>query len=153
MFAQCFRNKRIADFLSIVAFRPIDEVDALATRQTSCQRSRPSTNPAIEVGKLADIVIWKPAFFGVKPETILKGGFISWANMGDPNASIPTPQPTMYRPQFGAFGKAIAATSVTFVSQASLDAGSLDELGLSKRLVAVKGCRSVTKSDLPFNLI
>ncbi len=106
---------------------------------------------SIEVGKLADIVIWKPAFFGVKPETILKGGLIAWANMGDPNASIPTPQPTMYRPQFGAFGKAIAATSVTFVSAASLEAGTLDELGLTKRLVAVKNCRSVTKSDLPFN--
>jgi urease subunit alpha len=106
---------------------------------------------SIEVGKLADIVIWKPAFFGVKPETILKGGFIAWANMGDPNASIPTPQPTMYRPQFGAFGRAIAATSVTFVSAASLESGSLDELGLSKRLIAVKGCRTVTKKDLPFN--
>ncbi len=106
---------------------------------------------SIEVGKLADIVIWKPAFFGVKPETILKGGLIAWANMGDPNASIPTPQPTMYRPQFGAFGKAIAATSVTFVSAASLEAGTLDELGLTKRLVAVKNCRSVTKRDLPFN--
>jgi urease subunit alpha len=106
---------------------------------------------SIEVGKLADIVIWKPAFFGVKPETILKGGLIAWANMGDPNASIPTPQPTMYRPQFGGFGKAIAATSVTFVSAAALDSGALDELGLTKRLVAVKNCRSVTKSDLPFN--
>ncbi|MES2476337.1 MAG: urease subunit alpha [Verrucomicrobiota bacterium] len=106
---------------------------------------------SIEVGKLADLVIWKPAFFGVKPETILKGGLIAWANMGDPNASIPTPQPTMYRPQFGGFGKAIAATSVTFVSAASLESGSLTELGLTKRLVAVKGCRTITKSDLPFN--
>lgn len=106
---------------------------------------------SIEPGKLADLVIWKPAFFGVKPETILKGGLISWANMGDPNASIPTPQPTMYRPQFGAFGKAIAATSVTFVSAASLESGNLDSLGLTKRLVAVKNCRSITKRDLPFN--
>ena len=106
---------------------------------------------SIEVGKLADLVIWKPAFFGVKPETILKGGLIAWANMGDPNASIPTPQPTMYRPQFGAFGKAIAATSVTFVSAASLESGALDDLGLTKRLVAVKNCRSITKRDLPFN--
>jgi urease subunit alpha len=106
---------------------------------------------SIEVGKLADLVIWKPAFFGVKPETILKGGLIAWANMGDPNASIPTPQPTMYRPQFGAFGKAVAATSVTFVSQVSLDSGSLAMLGLKKRLVAVQGCRTVTKADLPFN--
>ena len=106
---------------------------------------------SIEVGKLADLVIWKPAFFGVKPETILKGGFIAWANMGDPNASIPTPQPTMYRPQFGAFGRAIASTSVTFVSAASLESGGLDELGLTKRLVAVKNCRDISKSDLPFN--
>jgi urease subunit alpha len=106
---------------------------------------------SIEVGKLADIVIWKPAFFGVKPETILKGGLIAWANMGDPNASIPTPQPTFYRPQFGAHGKAIAATSVTFVSAASLESGALETLGLQKRLIAVKNCRSVTKADLPFN--
>jgi urease subunit alpha len=103
------------------------------------------------VGKLADIVLWKPAFFGVKPATVLKGGRIARANMGDPNASIPTPQPTIYRPQFGAFGKAIAATSVTFVSAASLESGAPDELGLSKRLVTVRNCRSVTKHDLPSN--
>ena len=106
---------------------------------------------SIEIGKLADLVLWKPAFFGVKPETVMKSGFIAWANMGDPNASIPTPQPMMYRPQFGAFGKTIASTSVTFVSQASLESGDLDQLDLKKRLVAVKGCRSVTKADLPFN--
>jgi urease subunit alpha len=106
---------------------------------------------SIEVGKLADLVIWKPAFFGVKPETILKGGLIAWANMGDPNASIPTPQPMMYRPQFGGFGRAVQSTSLTFVSQAALDSGSLADLGLQKRLVAVKGCRSITKADLPFN--
>jgi len=106
---------------------------------------------SIEVGKLADLVVWKPAFFGVKPETILKGGLIAWANMGDPNASIPTPQPMMYRPQFGAFGKAIASTSVTFVSAASLEGDGLDHLQLKKRLVPVKGCRTVTKRDLPFN--
>jgi urease subunit alpha len=106
---------------------------------------------SIEVGKLADLVIWKPAFFGVKPETILKGGLIAWANMGDPNASIPTPQPTFYRPQFGSFGKAVGSTAVTFVSAASLESGELDKLSLTKRLVAVKNCRSVTKADLPFN--
>ncbi len=106
---------------------------------------------SIEVGKLADIVIWKPALFGVKPETILKGGLIAWANMGDPNASIPTPQPTMYRPQFGAYGKAMAATSITFVSAASLESGGLAELNLAKRLVAVQSCRKITKRDLPFN--
>ena len=106
---------------------------------------------SIEVGKLADLVIWKPALFGVKPETILKGGFIAWANMGDPNASIPTPQPTFYRPQFAAHGRALASTSVTFVSAASLESGGLDGLNLTKRLVAVKNCRNITKKDLPFN--
>lgn len=106
---------------------------------------------SIEVGKWADIVIWKPMFFGVKPETILKGGLISWANMGDPNASIPTPQPMMYRPQFGAFGKALASTSMTFVSAASLEGEGLQHLGLKKRLVAVKNCRTISKRDLPFN--
>ncbi|NJM36500.1 MAG: urease subunit alpha [Akkermansiaceae bacterium] len=106
---------------------------------------------SIEVGKLADIVIWKPAFFGVKPETIIKGGLIAWANMGDPNASIPTPQPTMYRPQFGAFGKAIASTSLTFVSDASLKYGNLEQLNLTKKLVAVKNCRNISKKDLPYN--
>ena len=106
---------------------------------------------SIEIGKLADLVLWKPAFFGVKPETILKGGFIAWANMGDPNASIPTPQPTFYRPQFAAHGKAIAATSVTFVSAAALESGTLDALRLTKRLVAVRNCRNIGKADLPFN--
>ena len=106
---------------------------------------------SIEVGKLADLVVWKPAFFGVKPETILKGGFIAWANMGDPNASIPTPQPTFYRPQFGAHGRTIASTSVTFVSNVALESGTLDSLCLKKRLVAVKNCRAITKKDLPFN--
>ena len=73
---------------------------------------------SIEPGKLADLVLWKPAFFGVKPEMVVKGGFIAWSAMGDPNASIPTPQPVLYRPMFGSFGAATAATSITFVSQA-----------------------------------
>ena len=106
---------------------------------------------SLEEGKLADIVIWKPAFFGVKPETIIKGGFIAWANMGDPNASIPTPQPTIYRPQFGAFGRSIASTSLTFVSAASIASGGLDYLGLQKRLAAVRHCRTISKRDLLFN--
>lgn len=106
---------------------------------------------SIEVGKLADLVVWKPAFFGVKPELVLKGGLIACANMGDPNASIPTPQPMMYRPQFAAHGKARHSTSVTFVSQAALDSGALAALNLSKRLVAVKGTRTVTKRDLLWN--
>ena len=103
------------------------------------------------MGKLADLVVWKPAFFGVKPEVILKGGLIAMANMGDPNASIPTPQPTFYRPQFAAHGRAKFSTSVTFVSGASLQSGNLGSLQLNKRLVAVKNTRRVTKRDLLWN--
>ncbi|NWK76389.1 urease subunit alpha [Aquitalea sp. LB_tupeE] len=106
---------------------------------------------SIEVGKLADLVLWKPMFFGVKPSLILKGGIIAMAAMGDANASIPTPQPVHSRPMFGSFGKAIADGSVTFVSQAALDAGVGQALGLSKRLVAVQNCRSVQKTDLIHN--
>jgi urease subunit alpha len=106
---------------------------------------------SIEVGKLADLVVWKPAFFGVKPELILKGGLIAYANMGDPNASIPTPQPTFYRPQFAAHGRARGSTSVTFVSQAAMEYGFLDHLHLSKRLVPVSKTRTVTKRDLLWN--
>ena len=91
---------------------------------------------SIEVGKLADLVVWKPAFFGVKPELILKGGLIAYANMGDPNASIPTPQPTFYRPQFAAHGRARGSTSVTFVSRAAMEYGFLDHLHLSQEIGA-----------------
>ncbi len=106
---------------------------------------------SVEVGKWADLVLWKPAFFGVKPSVVLKGGFIAAAAMGDPNASIPTPQPVHYRPMFGSFGKAIGATSISFVSQASLANGVADSYGLAKRLVAVKGNRTVTKRDMVHN--
>jgi urease subunit alpha len=106
---------------------------------------------SLQVGKLADIVIFKPALFGVKPELVLKGGFIAWANMGDPNASIPTPQPTFYRPQFGAAGKAVASTSVTFVSAVSLAKGKLKQLDLSRRLEGVKRCRKIGKADMVLN--
>jgi urease subunit alpha len=106
---------------------------------------------SMEVGKLADLVVCKPAFFGVKPELVLKSGFIACANMGDPNASIPTPQPTYYRPQFGAFGKAIGSGSVTFVSQAAVANGCLKELGLSRRIEAVKGTRGLGKKDMVHN--
>ncbi|MDP9291938.1 MAG: urease subunit alpha [Verrucomicrobiota bacterium] len=106
---------------------------------------------SIEVGKLADLVVWKPAFFGVKPEAILKGGLIASANMGDPNASIPTPQPTFYRPQFAAHGRARFSTSVTFVSAASLQAGLLNKVQFSKRAVAIKNTRNIAKRDLLWN--
>jgi urease subunit alpha len=106
---------------------------------------------SIEVGKWADLVLWRPAFFGVKPSIILKGGTIAMALMGDPNASIPTPQPVHYRPMFGGFGGAIAAGSLTFVSQAALDAGIGTRLGLAKTLVPVKGIRTLRKADMVLN--
>ncbi|MBV7419878.1 MULTISPECIES: urease subunit alpha [Comamonas] len=106
---------------------------------------------SIEVGKWADIVLWKPAFFGVKPACILKGGFIAMAAMGDPNASIPTPQPVHYRPMFGSFGGAIARTSLTFVSQAGLAADIGQRFGLHKTLSAVKGIRGVRKQHMVHN--
>jgi urease subunit alpha len=105
---------------------------------------------SIEEGKLADLVLWKPAFFGVKPSLILKGGMIAAAAMGDPNASIPTPQPVHYRPMFGAFGKALR-TSITFVSQASLNNPALLRLGLQRPLEAVKNTRSIGKKDMVHN--
>ncbi len=106
---------------------------------------------SIEVGKWADIVIWKPAFFGVKPAIIMKGGFIAMAAMGDPNASIPTPQPVHYRPMFGSFGGALTKTSLTFVSQAGLAAGIGERFGLLKTLSAVKGIRGVQKQHMIHN--
>jgi len=106
---------------------------------------------SVEVGKLADLVLWKPAFFGAKPGVILKGGMIAAAPMGDPNASIPTPQPVHFRGMFGAFGGAVAETAVTFCSQASVDAGIGPALGLRKRTVPVRGCRQVTKADMRLN--
>lgn len=106
---------------------------------------------SVEVGKFADLVLWKPAFFGVKPEMVLKGGFIAQAQMGDPNASIPTPEPIISRPMFGAFGRALTSTSLTFVSQASLDREIPRKLGLQKRMAAVKNCRSIKKRDLKLN--
>ena len=105
---------------------------------------------SIEPGKLADLVLWRPAFFGVKPSLIVKGGMIAAAAMGDPNASIPTPQPVHYRPMFGSFGKAVK-TAVTFVSQAALHNAAVAALGLQKPLVAVKDCRRVQKSDMVLN--
>ena len=106
---------------------------------------------SIEVGKWADLVVFKPAFFGIKPALILKGGFIAMAAMGDPNASIPTPQPVHYRPMFGAFGGAIAKTSLTFVSQAGIAADIGARFGLSKRLAAVKGIRGIGKRHMIHN--
>ncbi len=106
---------------------------------------------SIEPGKLADLVLWKPAFFGVKPEIIVKGGFIAWSTMGDANASIPTPQPVLYRPMFGGFGAAVPATSVLFTSRLALESGAPAIAALKKRPVAVQNCRSITKSGMIHN--
>jgi urease subunit alpha len=106
---------------------------------------------AVAVGRWADLVLWRPAFFGVRPEIVLKGGFIAWAQMGDPNASIPTPQPLTMRPMFGALGRATGETSIAFVSQRAVDEGTLGELGLVKHVVAVRKCRGIGKRDMVRN--
>ena len=106
---------------------------------------------SIEVGKLADLVVWKPAFFGVKPSLVIKGGMIAAAAMGDPNASIPTPQPVHYRPMFGAFGSAMDNTCITFMSKAAVAAGVPQQLGLRRRVEAVKNTRHIGKKDMVHN--
>jgi urease subunit alpha len=108
---------------------------------------------SIEVGKRADLVLWKPAFFGVKPSLVLLGGMIATAPMGDPNASISTPQPVHYRPMYGLLGRARGKTGVTFVSQAAFDDKIGDKLGLQKQLVAVKGTRGICKKDMIHNAL
>jgi urease subunit alpha len=106
---------------------------------------------SVEAGKLADLALWKPAFFGVKPEMVVKGGMIAWSVMGDANASIPTPQPVIYRPMFGAHGGALQRTSLTFLSKAALNADIPGELGLKKTAVPVNRCRGLTKRDMVNN--
>jgi len=106
---------------------------------------------SVEVGKAADLVLWDPAFFGVRPELVLKGGLIAHSLMGDPNASIPTPQPVLYRPMFGSYGKALSGTSFTFVSHAALEADIGGKLGLSRTLLPVKGVRTLTKRSMRWN--
>jgi urease subunit alpha len=106
---------------------------------------------SLEPGKIADIVLWDPAFFGVKPKMVFKGGFITWALMGEPNASLPTPEPVFYRPMFGAMGKAVKKTCFTFVSQAALDRRVPEELGLQKTCLPVRRCRNITKQSMVFN--
>jgi urease subunit alpha len=106
---------------------------------------------SVEPGKLADLVLWSPAFFGVKPDVVIKGGAIAAAPMGDPNASIPTPQPVHYRPMFGAFGKALTATSLVFVSRAAVDARLREQLGVEKELVAVEHTRDIGKASMIHN--
>lgn len=97
---------------------------------------------------MADLVLWEPQFFGAKPKLIIKGGMINWSLMGDPNASLPTPQPVFYRPMFGAMGKTLQDTCITFVSQAALEDGVKEKAGLERQVVAVNNCRSISKHDL-----
>jgi len=106
---------------------------------------------SVEVGKLADLCLWRPAFFGVKPEMVIKGGMIAWAQMGDANASIPTPQPVHMRPMFGSFGGARTATALTFVSQVALANGIPQQLGLQKSAVAVSNTRQISKQSMKLN--
>jgi len=106
---------------------------------------------SVERGKLADLVLWRPEMFGIKPEIVIKGGFIAWAQMGDANASIPTPEPVLMRPMFGAMGRAVGATSVAFVSQRAFEDGSVHRLGLGKRIEVVKRCRGIGKRDMRLN--
>jgi urease subunit alpha len=106
---------------------------------------------SIEVGKLADLVLWKPAFFGAKPEMVIKGGVIAWSQMGDPNASIPTPQPVYMRPMFGGFGRATGPCSIAFVSKLCQQEGVAAQYGLTKRIEAVRDCRNIGKRHLKWN--
>ncbi|MDE5924577.1 MAG: amidohydrolase family protein, partial [Muribaculaceae bacterium] len=106
---------------------------------------------SVEKGKMADLVLWEPAFFGTKPKLVIKGGVINWANMGDPNASLTTPQPKIMRPMFGAFGEALPNTRMTFVSQAAAEAGVKEKYGLSSIVYPVHGVRSLSKADMVRN--
>jgi urease subunit alpha len=106
---------------------------------------------SVEKGKLADLVLWKPAFFGAKPEMVIKGGVIAWSQMGDPNASIPTPQPVFMRPMFGSFGRAVGASGVAFVSAACAEKGGAAGYGLTKRIEAVRNCRKIGKKQMRWN--
>jgi len=106
---------------------------------------------SIEVGKMADLVLWAPEFFGAKPKMVIKGGMINYSVMGDPNASLPTCQPLMYRRMYGALGGAVGTTCANFISQASLDLGIKERYGLEKQAIAVKNCRAISKADMVLN--
>ncbi len=106
---------------------------------------------SIETGKLADLVLWRPAFFGIKPEMVVKGGLIAWSQMGDANASIPTPQPVVMRPMFGAFGSAPGLISFAFISRLCHDEGVAAHYGLKKRIEPIRGCRSLGKKNMKWN--
>ena len=149
----CFPGFSLHDELALLVECGLSPRDALltATRNPAVYLGREKDLGTVETGKLADLVLWKPAMFGAKPEMVVKGGVIAWAQMGDPNASIPTPQPVFMRPMFGAFGRATGMTSIAFVSQLAKKANVGKTYGLTKRVEAVKGCRKVGKKELKWN--
>ena len=132
-------NYRVLRYLAKITINP-----AIAFGMSDCIGS-------IAKGKLADLVLWEPQFFGAKPKMVIKGGAISWSNMGDPNASLPTPQPCYYRPMFGAFGRALPKSCISFVSQAAIENDIKCRLGLERRVQAVRRTRQVTKYDMLLN--
>ena len=141
---------RELELLQEAGFHPLEVVRA-ATLDGAELLGMDAELGSIEPGKRADLVLWSPAFFGVKPEMVLMGGMIVAAQMGDPNASIPTPQPVYSRAMFGAFGRALEHTSVTFVSEAAQSDGIRTRLGLAKQTVAVRNTRTIGKADLKLN--
>jgi urease subunit alpha len=156
------RAWQTADKMKKMSGRLIEESGDNDNLRVKRYLSKITINPAIthgisdyvgslESGKLADIVIWSPEFFGVKPKLVIKGGFIAYSLMGDPNASIPTPEPVYYRPMFGALGKAIHTTSVTFTSKLAIRNGLSKKLGLKKKLLPVKNCRKIGKKNMLYN--
>jgi urease subunit alpha len=156
------RTWQTADKMKKMSGRLMEETGDNDNFRVKRYLSKLTINPAIthgisdyvgslEVGKLADVVIWSPEFFGVKPKLVIKGGFIAYSLMGDPNASIPTPEPVYYRPMFGSFGKAKHTTSVTFTSKLAIRNGLAKKLGLKKKLLAVKNCRKIGKKNMLYN--
>ena len=156
------RNWQTADKMKKMTGRLPDETGENDNLRVKRYIAKITINPAIthgisdyvgsiEPGKMADIVIWVPQFFGIKPKLIIKGGFIAYSLMGDPNASIPTTEPIYYRPMWGSHGDAVRTTSVTFTSQLALDDGLQEKLGTKKKLVAVRNCRNIGKKDMIHN--
>jgi urease subunit alpha len=156
------RAWQTADKMKKMSGRLVEETGENDNLRVKRYLSKLTINPAIthgisdyvgslEPGKLADIVMWSPEFFGVKPKLVIKGGFVAYSVMGDPNASIPTPEPVYYRPMFGAMGKAMYATSVTFTSKLAIQNGLSKKLGLKKKLLPVKNCRKIGKKNMLYN--
>ena len=156
------RTFQTASFMKRAVGRLAEDSDANDNFRVLRYLAKITINPAITFGvsdyigsiakgKVADLVLWEPAFFGAKPKMVIKGGLINWANMGDPNASLPTPQPCLYRPMFGGFGKAMPETCISFVSGAAADRGIKERLGLERQVLPVRRTRQITKRDMVLN--